>query len=110
MAWVEQRPDDMRVLTKWMKEPQDIKIIEDPKGSSWKLDGMRRWPARSGMAAFAARRRGGYAAAPTLATAPQFDVLRGDRRSWRCNAPRKPAGSRRWRRFAAAGGERLLGK
>ena len=107
MAWVEERHDDMRALTTWMKDSREI---QDPE--SYFMEGWMACGAGLHDLGFPSVQRaieGGYAVATTLATAKQFEALRGDPAFQALQRTAEANQLEALAAFRAAGGERLLG-
>ena len=106
MAWLERRPDDMRLRYAGL---DGLKITVDPEAiflQGWLLsDAGVLDEALLYLERAVAK---GYYAAPTLATSRHFDPLRSDRRFRDALAAATAGRQRALDAFRAAGGERLL--
>jgi eukaryotic-like serine/threonine-protein kinase len=108
LAWLDRRVPDMLTLYVGL---QGLKIVDDPEAvfqEGWLL--CDAGAHELGLDRLVRAVDKGYFAAQTLANARAFDALRADPRFTALSA-RAEAGRRRARQaFAAAGGERLLGR
>jgi serine/threonine protein kinase/tetratricopeptide (TPR) repeat protein len=105
--WLERKPAEMRTR---LQEIVGLKIQDDPEAIfqlAWMFcDVGEHERALPDLERSVAR---GYFVAPTLATAPQFDALRGDHRFRDLLAQAEAGRARALTAFRDAGGERLLG-
>ena len=95
-AWLERRPAEMLVR---MSATVSLKIQDDPEAifqQGWLLCDVGEHEA--GLVDLRRAVQKGYFVAATLAERPQFDALRGTRRSRRCSRKRRPAAPAPWRR------------
>jgi hypothetical protein len=108
MAWVEERHDDMRALTKWMKDPQEVQDPESYFMEAWMACGAGLYDL--GLPQLQRAIEGGYSPASTLATGKPFEALRGDPAFVALQRTAEASRLEALAAFRAAGGERLLGK
>jgi hypothetical protein len=108
MAWLDRRIDDM---LSGYDTPAGLKIVEDPEAifqEGWML--CDAGAHEQGLDRLDRAVAKGYFAADTLANARAFDALRADPRFTGLLARAEAARRRARQAFAAAGGERLLGR
>jgi tetratricopeptide (TPR) repeat protein len=106
-AWLDRRPDLMQE-NRAVIGP--LTIMDDPEASfqeGWLL--CDAGGHREGLPALQRAVAKGYAAAPTLAAAPQFDALRGDPAFQQLVRDAEEGRARALAAFREAGGDRLLG-
>lgn len=107
MAWLEQRPEDMRLHITGLNP---LKIQEDPEAIfllGWLACDVGKYDV--GLAEVQRAVAKGYSPAPTLARCRQFDALRSSA-AFKAVQAEAEAGQRRAQSaFREAGGERLLG-
>jgi hypothetical protein len=108
MAWLERRPGDM---FESIANLGALKIMTDPEAifqGAWLLCDVGEH--ERGLERVQRAVAAGYSVAPTLATAPAFDALRGDARFQRLLAEAEAGRQQALAAFRDAGGERLLGR